>query len=276
LWRLCLGNECEAEYGDLLETYRDSIYPSQGRLRADIWLLRQVAGCILRADSTMNLRNWILAALTSCVLTLLVSVIRYSDQSAPSDPHMVRNLVVICGGFLFYAYVAVCRTRARTDEDAQVLRMGTMWGLTIGAVNILSLIGGNLRIAPPILLALLALALSFIAGAHGAVRMGYVSGGMRVGFWSGLINGLMVFLSLAAFGYLLAFVHGIPGAEFPSGGHPYTEFEYQRINVFDALGGALVYLFGGCVISTATGIMGGCVGMLLERTGRIPNVPDGN
>src|SRR5690348_11940599 len=34
--------------GDLLEQYRDSIYPARGRHRADTWYVRQVLGFALR------------------------------------------------------------------------------------------------------------------------------------------------------------------------------------------------------------------------------------
>jgi hypothetical protein len=299
LWRLFLGNQAEAEFGDLLEVYRDSIYPTRGRLRADFWFVWQLAGCLLRANSTMNLRNWVLGGLALCVLTLVISVVLYPDPIPDRDPHEVRNLIAICGGFLFYTYVGACRTRAKTPEDTQVLRLGTAWGLTIGALQILGLVSGNLvgahgiALFSPILLALVAFSLSFIAGAHGAIKTRKVSCGLRVGFWSGLISGLMTFLALAAIGYILAFVPGLPGAEIPSFAehlyttlesqrvnivdHVYTALEYQRLNVFDALGGGLAFLFGfGGIFSTVAGLVGGCAGILLERTGRIPDVSSRN
>jgi hypothetical protein len=94
---------------------------------------------------------------------------------------------------------------------------------------------------------------------------------MRVGFWSGLISGLMAFLSLAAVGYILAFVPGLPGAEIPPA-ELYTTLDYERLNVFDALGGGIAHLFGfGGVFATLSGMLGGCAGILLERTGRIPD-----
>jgi hypothetical protein len=44
------ADEAETESGDLLEAYRDSIYPTRGRWRADFWFVRQVASYVLRAS----------------------------------------------------------------------------------------------------------------------------------------------------------------------------------------------------------------------------------
>jgi len=44
------ADEAETESGDLLEAYRDSIYPARGRRRADLWFVRQVASYVLRAS----------------------------------------------------------------------------------------------------------------------------------------------------------------------------------------------------------------------------------
>lgn len=38
-----------AECGDLLEAYRDTIYPNRGRRRADLWYVLQVAGYVARS-----------------------------------------------------------------------------------------------------------------------------------------------------------------------------------------------------------------------------------
>src|SRR5882724_3825226 len=63
-------DEAETAAGDLIEAYRDSIYPERGSWQADLWFVRQVAGYILRTGET-NLRNWVLAGLTLCVLTIV-------------------------------------------------------------------------------------------------------------------------------------------------------------------------------------------------------------
>jgi hypothetical protein len=271
-------DKAETESGDLLEAYRDSIRPLRGGWRANLWFVRQVAGYIVRA-SVMGLRNWILAGLTLCVVTIAFSALRYPGP--PAVRHDARNLGAICLGLVFYGWVAVRRTRPVTPEDASVLRLGTKWGVAIGALWIAGHICGNLVVPhglgaqAAIVFGLVAFALPFVAGAHAARKIGRFRAGMRVGFWSGLISGLMAFLSAAVIGYILAFIPGLPGAEIRSTDHIYTAAEYQRVNVMDALGGALAHLFliGG-VFGVVGGTVGGCAGILLARTERGANVSD--
>ena len=263
--------EAETESGDLLEAYRDSILPSRGRWRADVWYVRQVAGYIVRAPSPMNLRNWILAGLALCILTITFSVLKYPESQ--SDPHLpfgTGTLVVLSVGFLFYAYAGIWRTRARTPEDALVLRLGAKWGIAIGVVWSVAYISMNGYTPFGPLPMFAAFALSFICGAHGGIKTRRMSNGLRVGFWSGLVSGLIVFQTLMVFGYVLAFVPGLPGAEIPKT-PGYTAAEYERINIFDTLGGSLVHLFGiGGVLGALDGLAGGCAGILLVRTGLSP------
>lgn len=75
--RTCLNTqEAETESGDLLEAYRDSIYPLRGRLGADLWYVRQVVGYVLRARG-MKLRNWLLVGLALCVFTMTFTFLKY-------------------------------------------------------------------------------------------------------------------------------------------------------------------------------------------------------
>jgi len=45
------ADEAETESGDLLEAYRDSIYPIRGRRLADLWFIRQVGSYFVRATA---------------------------------------------------------------------------------------------------------------------------------------------------------------------------------------------------------------------------------
>ena len=76
----------ETESGDLLEAYRDSVYPQLGSLRADLWFIRQVAGYIVRTRTT-SLGNWILAGLMLCVFTTTFSAVRYPELITPLVKH---------------------------------------------------------------------------------------------------------------------------------------------------------------------------------------------
>jgi len=165
------------------------------------------------------------------------------------------------------------------------MRLGTKWGIAIGAVWITSLIFMNLVIPHKPwagigwLLALAGFALQLVPGIHGAMKTGRVRAGLRAGFWSGLVCGLMAFLALAAIGYILAFVPGLPGAEFPKVDHillhdnNYTPADFELLNVSDALGGALAFLFGICpLFGGIGGTFLGWAGIQLARTGGPPDV----
>jgi hypothetical protein len=215
----------------------------------------------------MELRNWILAGLALCVLTIVTTVLMYPGLLAGS------NAAIVAVGLLFYGYAAACRTRALTPEDAVVLRLGTRYGIASGTLWMVGIIGANLGVPISLFLAFFSYVLPLVAGAHGGIKLWRVRAGMRVGFWSGLISGLIVFLGFMAFGYLLAFVPGLPGAEIPKD-PGYTALEYQRLNVSDTLGYGLghLFLFGG-ILSMIGGAVGGLAGILLARTGRGPAEP---
>jgi len=78
--------------GDLLEGYRESIYPTRGRLRADVWYVTQVAGFAWRGH-----RTW--AALLSAAfvartaLDWFVPTTDFHDRSAISTAVSVGILV---------------------------------------------------------------------------------------------------------------------------------------------------------------------------------------
>jgi hypothetical protein len=270
LLRVFLRSEvAETESGDLLEAYRDSVQPAQGRRRADFWYVRQVLGYAIRAI-VMSRRNWILAGLSLCAVTFGLTVLRYPETNPGS--HARVNFAAICAGFLFYACVAVIRSSPSGVENAAVLRVGSSWGVAIGVLWAAAYVFGNLvRPHGPgaqvaLLLAVVAFLLPFVAGAQGAKKTGRIRAGMRAGFWSGFISGLMAFLALAVIGYILAFIPGLPGAETPAKDRIYTEAEFKRINVMDALGGALAHLFliGG-ICGSVEGAAGGCAEVLLAR-----------
>src|SRR5215831_14426742 len=46
--------DAEAECGDLVEAYRDSIHPGRGRCRANLWYVLQVVGYVVSSHP----RNW--------------------------------------------------------------------------------------------------------------------------------------------------------------------------------------------------------------------------
>jgi uncharacterized protein (TIGR03435 family) len=254
--------EAETQSGDLLEAYRDSILPGRGRRGADLWFLRQVAGYILRARGTQT-RNWVLAGVALSVLTVVVSILRYPGILAGAQ------VVFVALFLLFFAYAAVFHTRPRTPEESIVLRLGSRYGLAIGALTMCGILALNFGIGIGVLMVLAAISLPVVAGAHAGITLWRVGAGLRVGFWSGIVSGLMLFLGLMAYGYILAFIPGIPGAEFPPI-HPYTAMEYQRANVGDTLGGGLAMMIFGFGFEVLGATVGSWLGMMLARTGGDP------
>ena len=56
LLRALLGrDDAETVSGDLIEEYRETVCPSRGRRRADVWYVRQVIGFVWRAPLTWGL-----------------------------------------------------------------------------------------------------------------------------------------------------------------------------------------------------------------------------
>jgi hypothetical protein len=91
-----------------------------------------------------------------------------------------------------------------------------------------------------------------------------------VGFWSGLVSGLISFLWRVALGYRAAFNPGHPNPDWVRGAHipPYAAAEYQHLHILDGLGGALFHLFViGGALCTLAGLVAGCSYVLLARTG---------
>jgi hypothetical protein len=254
--------EAEIQALNLIATYRDSVYPRRGRWIANFWFVREVVGCTLRARG-MGVRNWILAGLALSGLVITVSLLMYPTLAFSEGGW----LPIVAAGLIFYGYIAIRYSRAATANDAVVLRLGTRYGIAMGTSWIVGVVGLNLGVGIGAMLIILAYALPVVAGAHGAAKLWRVGASMRIGFWSGLVSGLVVFLLLMAFGYILAFVPGIPGAEIPRN-HTYTAVEYQEINVSDTLGGGLFQLFGGAAFSVVGATVGGIAGILLTRTGR--------
>jgi len=251
LLRTCLSaEEAETQSGDLLEAYRDSILPRRGRLSADLWFARQVAGYMWRARG-MGRRNWMLAGLALSAVTIVVSVLVYPGVLAGSAAAKVAV------GLLIYAYAAVFHTRPATPEAAVILSLGSKYGLSIGSLWVLGVLLTSSGVGLGVAILLCAFLVPLVAGAHAGIKLWRVGAGMLVGFWSSLVSGLIVFHGFMAYGYVLAFISGIPDAEFPR----------------KTLGGGLFLMFLGGADAVIAATIGGLAGILLARTGRSPKEP---
>ena len=100
--------------GDLLEAYRDSIFPRRGRWRANAWYLRQVAGFAWRSNALWTA----LLATTFLVRTAL-------DWFAPPADYHLRAAVTTTA----VAGILVCASVAATTRTRSLIG-GLVGGLT--------------------------------------------------------------------------------------------------------------------------------------------------
>jgi hypothetical protein len=112
---LLRADEAETVTGDLIEEYRDTVYPLSGRWRADAWFVRQVAGFAWRTASLWGL---LLAAFMTGRFLL--------DTFAPPANWGPRSSVTTWSVILLYliagAWAARRTGRARTGA---VVAIGT-------------------------------------------------------------------------------------------------------------------------------------------------------
>ena len=154
-------------------------------------------------------------------------------------------------------YAAIRWTHAVTREDSMVLRLGVRWGLAIGcAWAIVAIVPFNVFAAIAefgvslwLLGVFSGVLIPFVSGASVAIQMENPRMGMRVGFWGGVVGGLMGFLIFMA-------------TLFAGGGAEKSEF---------AVEGAIyaMFMFGSLYGGIAGGV-GGWIGLRLYRTGEPP------
>jgi hypothetical protein len=220
---------------------------------------------VLRTISVTKLRNFILAGLGLCVLALayLAFFGPGLGRSFPRDPRFLSLIVLI---LVWNAYAAIHRIH---DEDSMVLNDGVKWGLAVGcAWLVVALVPINVFApkdelgAPLWFLGLFSVVLlPFAAGAAGAIKTGKVRVGIRVGFWSGVVSGLLGFLIVLSLGSLrFAFMLGWRG----------QSFAISRILEPALLSSLWIMVFLGTLYGVVAGAIGGWGGLKLYRTGEPP------
>lgn len=178
-------------------------------------------------------------------------------------------LLILCG------IVAFLTSSPRTAEGADLLRLGTIFGAASGVFWIVEIAAGNLvavdsevthvvyRIAT-----LIAAFLPLVAGIVATYQTGRFRSSVTVGFWCGLVSGMIGFLTLVSISY---FFMGVLQHD------PQTLQEYSRSAqptlatyiVGDFLAAACAHLvIVGVVWCSLVGSVGGIVGMLLKRSQR--------
>lgn len=189
----------------------------------------------------MKLRNCMLAGLALCVFLLLITAFEYPRFAniLSQSPWFLAWMVVV---IVWNGYAAIWRTNARTDEDAWILREGVRWGLAVGcAWTLFTIVPLGFTLWP---LALLVGTLSpWLAGALSAIKTKRVLTGMRVGFWSSAIGGLIGFLVAMVAGYI-------------------ADWSLSGLQL------AIFFMFyAGAISGTIGGLLGGWIGLALYRTG---------
>ena len=219
-----------------------------------------------------TLRAGILVGVCVCIVTVVYSLCWYPGiLSFPGTPGF---LAVFLAGVTFYAYAGVRWTRITTRDDLLVLRRGAQWGVAIGLAWTVEVIGGNLILPHSlgarigIVAAAVAAILPVVAGAHGAAATGRLNTGARIGFWSGVVSGLITFAALAAVGFVVVHVPGFPGLETPHNATmALTAEELAAFNIGDYLAGGVSHLvLIGAPFCTAAGFVGG---LLMRDSNRI-------
>lgn len=201
-----------------------------------------------------------------------LALIRYPASPGQTALYLVAGaLLVLCG------VAALIGTRPATADGAVALRLGGVFGLLIGGLWIVEVLTGNLIAidsTPSHVIYRVstvgAFLLPLVAGGVGAARTGRVRTGLVVGCWSGLLSGLITFLTLMAVTY--AFMGWL--AHDPQNLHDYPHSGERTLATFivgDSLFGASAHLaLIGAAWGSALGGLGGALVVWRRRSS-----PDG-
>jgi hypothetical protein len=176
-------------------------------------------------------------------------------------------LLILCG------IVAFLTTSPRTVEGANLLRLGTIFGVASGAFWIVEIVTGNLvavdsDVTHVVYRAATAIAafLPLVAGAVAAYQTRRIRSGVAVGFWSGLVSGMIGFLTLVFIAYCFMGVLQHDPQTLQEYAHS-AEHTLPTYIVGDFLAAACAHLvIVGIAWCTLLGSLGGFVGVLLKRS----------
>gem|GEM_PF-1443286 len=219
-----------------------------------------------------KLRALVLGGIGLYLVAIVITALRFPGLLPWTQ--FVPELLLMSSAVLWYGNLAFRNTRIRTNDDDFVLSYGMKWGIATACALSVSLILRNI-IGPNEfgdfiggITRLISLLLPLVAGIISSMRTRKFRIAVRVGFWSGLVGGLIACVVLAALGYVLAFIPGMPGAEISSLRWGFTSEESRQFNIGNAMGGALFYLVSGSILGLAGGIIGGLIGIPLDRSDR--------
>jgi hypothetical protein len=138
-------------------------------------------------------------------LFALVTLLRY-----PASPSQTLLYYIALGLLALCAVVPIVGLRpSATPQHGSLWRLSIVFGLLIGALWVVEILAANLiAVGTGINLAVYraatyaAFLLPLGAGGVGAYRLRRITGGILVGFWSGLMSGLIAFLTLMFIAYV--------------------------------------------------------------------------
>lgn len=129
-------DEAETVSGDLIEEYRETVYPSRGRSRANLWFVRQVSDFAWRG----NLIWGVLLALAFLVHpTVMLGI--WQPRGWPPRPSWQPNGQVL---ELAVIVITVFLLAARSGWRTGHMRSGTIVAVSIGAVGGIMYFAGSI------------------------------------------------------------------------------------------------------------------------------------
>jgi len=177
--------------------------------------------------------------------TIAFSIYRYPGIVAAPVASKFLPLFFTC--MFWYVWLALRLGRAATRDDFVVLHHGARWGVVIALAWIVEVVGGSLILpGSPVgpLATIVAVLLPAVAGASGTAVTGRIDTGARIGFWSGVLSGMITFLAMASVGYLAAtFPELLREQETPPDiGRAYTAAELGTYYIADYLASGVSHL----------------------------------
>ena len=135
-------DEAETVAGDLVEEYRDTVYPAVGKWRADLWLAWQVAGFVWRVPLVWGL-----------LVALFIAGRFVADTFAPPVSYAARSFFTTWSSILLYLLAGAWagRRTGRVGGGALVALLAHAIGWTANAAITGGLFLGVIRYEPAML-----------------------------------------------------------------------------------------------------------------------------
>jgi hypothetical protein len=135
-------DEAETVAGDLIEEYRDTVYPAVGRWRADLWLARQVAGFV-----------WCVPLVWGLLAALFIAGRFIADTFAPPASYAARSFFTTWSSILLYLIAGAwaARRTGRVGSGTLVALVAHAIGWTVNAAITGGIFLGVIRHEPEML-----------------------------------------------------------------------------------------------------------------------------